>query len=216
MRRSQVFAPGLCSTPVPAGTSSPSNRVGGRSAGSNRRVMLSNNISSVNGTVSENVPVASRRRLVDNGGGIQRQLQQQQPVIVSRVASKISKRKASSPKRLSSTKKSHSRKAVPAGVRALQEIRQLQKSTDLLIRKLPFSRVVREIAHNLDRVTGQDKIKEMRWQAPAIACLHEASEAFLCDIFRMINLIAMHSRRVTVMPRDLDLLSHLRPDIGRH
>jgi histone H3 len=85
---------------------------------------------------------------------------------------------------------------------ALREIRRYQKSSDLLIRKLPFQRLVREIA-------GEFR-KELRFQSTAILALQEASEAYLVDLFQDTNLIAMHARRVTIMPRDIQLARRIR------
>ncbi|KAK7497016.1 hypothetical protein BaRGS_00011752 [Batillaria attramentaria] len=84
------------------------------------------------------------------------------------------------------------------GVRALQEIRQYQKTTNLLIRKLPFSRVVREVAIDLFPLRA-----ELRWQATAILALQEAAEAFLVRMFEDSNLCAIHAKRVTIMPKDI-------------
>ncbi|XP_072045937.1 histone H3, embryonic-like [Amphiura filiformis] len=89
------------------------------------------------------------------------------------------------------------------GTRALMEIRQYQKSTTLLIRKLPFSRVAREIA---DLVSAEPKM----WKATAIMCLQEASEAFLVSLFEDTNLCAIHAKRVTIMPRDMQLARRIR------
>ena len=88
------------------------------------------------------------------------------------------------------------------GTVALREIRRYQKSTELLIRKLPFQRLVREIAHEY-RV-------DLRFQSAAIYALQEASEAFLVGLFEDANLCAMHGKRVTIMKRDLDLARRLR------
>ncbi|KAM7204020.1 centromeric DNA-binding histone H3-like protein cse4 [Naviculisporaceae sp. PSN 640] len=91
------------------------------------------------------------------------------------------------------------------GTRALKEIRRYQQSTDLLLRKLPFARVVREIAANL-RPEGE----EMRWQSQAIQALQEASEAFLVHLFEDTNLCAIHAKRVTIMQKDIQLARRIR------
>ncbi|WIA20546.1 hypothetical protein OEZ85_004938 [Tetradesmus obliquus] len=57
------------------------------------------------------------------------------------------------------------------GTVALREIRKYQKSTELLIRKLPFQRLVREIA--------QDFKTDLRFQSSAVLALQEAAEAYL-------------------------------------
>eukprot|EP01083_Nonionella_stella_P264961 898121_1 len=83
------------------------------------------------------------------------------------------------------------------GTIALREIRKYQKSTELLIRKLPFQRLVREIA--------QDYKKDLRFQSHAILALQEASEAFLTQLFEDTQLCALHAKRVTIMPKDIKL-----------
>ena len=90
------------------------------------------------------------------------------------------------------------------GTVALREIRRYQKSTELLIRKLPFQRLVREIA--------QDFKTDLRFQASAIMALQEASEAYLVSLFEDANLAAIHAKRVTIMPKDLSLVRRIRPD----
>ena len=84
------------------------------------------------------------------------------------------------------------------GTVALREIRRYQKSCELLIRKLPFQRLVREIA--------QDFKTDLRFQSAAIMALQEASEAFLVGLFEDANLAAIHAKRVTIMPKDLKLI----------
>ena len=88
------------------------------------------------------------------------------------------------------------------GTVALREIRRYQKSTDLLIRKLPFQRFVREIA--------QDYKTDMRFQASALAALQEAAEAYLVGLFEDTNLAALHAKRVTIMPQDMQLARRVR------
>ena len=88
------------------------------------------------------------------------------------------------------------------GTVALREIRKYQKSTDLLIRKLPFQRLVKEIA--------QDYKSDLRFQSTAVLCLQEASEAYLVGLFVDVNLCAIHGGRVTIMPRDMHLARRIR------
>ena len=80
---------------------------------------------------------------------------------------------------------------------ALREIHCYQKSTELLIRKLPFNRLVREIA--------QDFKTDLRFQAQAILALQEAAEAYLVGLFEDTNLCGIHAKRVTIMPKDIQL-----------
>ena len=89
------------------------------------------------------------------------------------------------------------------GTVALREIRKFQKSTNLLIRKLPFQRLVREILYN-------DLKKDLKFQSTAILCLQEASEAYLINLFEWTNLAAIHAKRVTIMPKDMQLARRIR------
>ena len=91
------------------------------------------------------------------------------------------------------------------GTVALREIRKFQKSTDLLIRKLPFQKVVREIA-------GEFK-SDLRFQSQAVLALQEAAEAYLVGLFEDTNLCAIHAKRVTIMPKDMQLARRIR---GEH
>ncbi|KAF9524581.1 histone-fold-containing protein, partial [Crepidotus variabilis] len=88
------------------------------------------------------------------------------------------------------------------GTVALREIRRYQKSTELLIRKLPFQRLVREIA--------QDFKTDLRFQSSAVMALQEAAEAYLVSLFEDTNLAAIHAKRVTIQPKDLALARRLR------
>ena len=93
------------------------------------------------------------------------------------------------------------------GTVALREIRRFQKSTDLLIRKAPFQRLVREITEELF------KNKELRFQSLSVLALQEALEAYLICMFEDTNLAALHAKRVTIMPRDILLARRLRGKI---
>ncbi|PWA81313.1 histone H3 [Artemisia annua] len=88
------------------------------------------------------------------------------------------------------------------GTVALREIRKYQKSTELLIRKLPFQRLVREIA--------QDFKTDLRFQSHAVLALQEAAEAYLVGLFEDTNLCAIHAKRVTIMPKDIQLARRIR------
>ncbi len=92
------------------------------------------------------------------------------------------------------------------GTRALREIRQFQRSTDLLIRKLPFARLVKEILRDHFARPGQ----EYRWQATALLALQEATEAYLVSLFEDANLCAIHAKRVTIMKRDIQLARRIK------
>ncbi|KAH7418797.1 histone H3 variant CENP-A [Cadophora sp. MPI-SDFR-AT-0126] len=91
------------------------------------------------------------------------------------------------------------------GTKALREIRRYQQSTELLMSKLSFSCVVREIAKDF-RPDGM----EFRWQSDAIKALQEAGEAFLVHLFEDTNLLAMHTKRVTITQKDMQLARRIR------
>ena len=88
------------------------------------------------------------------------------------------------------------------GTAALREIRRYQKSTELLIKKLPFQRLVKEIAHAFK--------PDVRFESHAIMAIQEASEAYLTKLFEDTNLCAIHAKRVTIMPKDMALAKRIR------
>ena len=89
------------------------------------------------------------------------------------------------------------------GTVALRQIRHYQKSTELLIRKLPFARLCQEISMECAS-------KALRWQPNAITALQEASEAYLIGMMEDANLEAIHGKRVTIMPKDVVLARRIR------
>lgn len=88
------------------------------------------------------------------------------------------------------------------GTVALREIRKYQKTTDLQLRKLPFQRLVREIA--------QDFKNDLRFQSTAILALQEAAEAFLTNNFEDSYLCTLHAKRVTLKPQDMALTGRIK------
>ena len=90
------------------------------------------------------------------------------------------------------------------GTVALREIRKYQKSTELLLRKGPFQRLVREIAG--------DYVGEKKFQSQALMALQEATESFMVSMFEDSNLCALHAKRVTIMPKDMVLARRIRGD----
>ena len=88
------------------------------------------------------------------------------------------------------------------GTVALREIRKHQKSTELLLPRLPFQRLVRAAA-------AKHK-KDLRFRASALLALQEASEAYLVSLFEDSNLCVLHAKRVTVMMRDIQLARRIR------
>ena len=127
------------------------------------------------------------------------------------------------------------------GTVALREIRRYQRSTDLLIRRAPFQRLVREIANPLGIFTLYSLLlfflcwqfffsspirltrlwiyflachivgtKELRFQSLALVALQEACETYLVGLFEDANLAALHAKRVTIMPKDINLARRIR------
>ncbi|XP_010342111.2 histone H3.3A-like [Saimiri boliviensis] len=88
------------------------------------------------------------------------------------------------------------------GTVALREIRRYHRSTELLIRKLPFQRLVREIAQGFKT--------DLRFQSTAIDALQEASEAYLVGLSEDTNLCAIHAKHVTIVPKDIQLGCRIR------
>lgn len=88
------------------------------------------------------------------------------------------------------------------GTVALREVRKYQKSTELLIKKLPFQRLVREIARNIK--------SDLCFQSHAVLALQEAAEAYLVGLFKDTNLCAIHAKRVTIRPKDIQLARRIR------
>mmetsp|Transcript_34919 Transcript_34919/g.62784 ORF Transcript_34919/g.62784 Transcript_34919/m.62784 type:complete len:153 (+) Transcript_34919:60-518(+) len=133
------------------------------------------------------------------------------------ISHKRAARKSKSPKKLGSiqaqsnrvgsssgqAQSSHKKHRFRPGTVALKEIRKYQKSTELLIRKIPFVRLVREISLEMLH-------QPYRWQAEAVLALQEASEDFLVHLFEDCNLCAIHAKRVTIMPKDLYLARRIR------
>merc|ERR1712096_441752 len=89
-----------------------------------------------------------------------------------------------------------------AGTLALREMRKYMKSTELLIKRAPFQRLVREIA--------QDYKQDLRFQSSGIMALQEATEAYLVGLFEDTNLCAIHAKRVTIMAKDMLLARRIR------
>ena len=85
------------------------------------------------------------------------------------------------------------------GTVALCEIRKYQKSSELLIRKIPFQRIVREI------VTSMFTNDNYRFQSTALLALQEASEDYLVRMFTQVSDLAIHGRRVTIKPEDIHI-----------
>ena len=121
------------------------------------------------------------------------------------------------PRKMLATKAARKSAPAPGGIKkphryrpgtvALRAIRKYQKSTEFLIRKAPFQRLVREItqAHKGD----------LRFQSSALGASQEASEAYLVGLFEDTNLCAIHAKRVTIMPKDIQLTRRIRRERER-
>ena len=93
-----------------------------------------------------------------------------------------------------------------AGTRALREIRKYQRSTELLLPKKSFQRLVKEVA--------QDYKNDLRFQSIAVAALQEAAEYFLVNLFEDTNLCAIHGTRVTIKAKDMQLAWRIKSGEG--
>lgn len=90
------------------------------------------------------------------------------------------------------------------GTVALREIKRYQKSTEMLIPRAPFQRLVRDICGGIDN--------ELRFQANALVALQEAAEAYVVGVLEDAGICAIHAKRVTVMKADMQLARRLRGD----
>ncbi|KAH7723552.1 Histone core [Aphelenchoides avenae] len=107
-------------------------------------------------------------------------------------------KKAPPPKPMPKRKRHHKK-----GALALKEIRKYQASTNLLIPRRPFMRVVRKVAEKFAK-------PDLRFQELALLALQEASEAYLTYLFEDSNTVALHAHRVTIMPNDIALVRRIR------
>jgi histone H3 len=112
---------------------------------------------------------------------------------------------SSKPKKAKKSEKKQKPQRYRPGQLALKEIRRYQRSTELLIRLAPFQRLVREIAQTFHR--------DLRFTASSLAVLQEAAESYLVGLFEDTNLCSIHAKRVTIMPRDIQLARRIR---GEH
>ena len=103
------------------------------------------------------------------------------------------------------------------GLLALREIRRYQQSTESLIKKTPFNKLIKEISQEYricPEGPGTPSV-QVRFQSTALAALQEAAENYLVGLFEDVNLLAVHAKRVTVMPRDIRLALRIRGDQSR-
>ena len=90
---------------------------------------------------------------------------------------------------------------------ALRDIRRLQKSTELLIPRRAFQRLVRDIS---DRIWHEFGHADLKFQTASLCALHEAAESYIVGLMEDTNICAVHAKRVTIMPRDMQLARRLR------
>ena len=85
---------------------------------------------------------------------------------------------------------------------------------ECLIKRTPFNKLIKEISQEY-RVClegpGTPSV-QVRFQSTALAALQEAAESYLVGLFEDVNLLAVHAKRVTVMPCDIRLALRIRGD----
>jgi histone H3 len=118
--------------------------------------------------------------------------------LATKAAQEIAKR------RMGGVKKPHRYRP---GTVALREIHKYQKSTELLIRKAPFQRLVSKIATDIKF--------DLRMQSTALLALQEALEAYLVCLFEDTNECALHGKCVTIMPKDMQLVQRIQGEKAR-
>ncbi|XP_026288585.1 uncharacterized protein LOC113213387 [Frankliniella occidentalis] len=89
------------------------------------------------------------------------------------------------------------------GSRALKEIKFLQRTTNLLIPKASFCRLVKEIINEMSH-------NQFRIQSLALSALQEAVEMYIVQFFEDSLLCSLHAKRVTLMVQDCCLMRRLR------
>ena len=90
-------------------------------------------------------------------------------------------------------------------LKALKEIKKYQSNTEMLIRRLPFQRVVKGMIQKVQ--------EDLRLQSTAILAMQEAGETFLVGVVEQYNLCMLHVKRVTIMPKDVQLVRHITGDV---
>ena len=93
----------------------------------------------------------------------------------------------------------------PPGTVALREIRKYQKSTELLIPKAAIGRLIKEVLGRPGLAVLDARVKR-----EAVVALQEGLEAYLVSLFEDTNLGAIHAKRVTIMPKDIQLALRIR------
>ncbi|GAU89567.1 hypothetical protein RvY_02104 [Ramazzottius varieornatus] len=144
-------------------------------------------------------------RIITRGDRFRTDLVADEPVVVRR-PKPGTKKIVDAGRRSTQTEKVIQKKRQKPGVLVLRDIRRLQNTTQSLIPRAPFSRLVREIA------LKSSVHADLRFQQAALQALQEAAEFYLISMFEDVNLCAVHGRRVTIMPRDISLTLKIRGD----
>jgi histone H3 len=96
------------------------------------------------------------------------------------------------------------------GTVALHQIHHYQKSTELLIHKMPFQHLAREVLQDLTKIGSIPCHDVSCFQSTSLLAMQESVEAFSVGFFEDANLCAIHAKRVTIMPKDMQLLLQIR------
>ncbi|KAH9417378.1 hypothetical protein DERP_007376 [Dermatophagoides pteronyssinus] len=88
--------------------------------------------------------------------------------------------------------------------RALQEIKFYQKTVGLLIPRLSFMRLVKQILDELRPEIGY------RWNTMALFALQEMTENYMVTLFEDLNVAALHTKRITIKVEDMELVRRIR------
>ena len=104
-------------------------------------------------------------------------------------------------------KKLEKQRKTQRGIQALKEIQKYQKGSNLLIQRVSFQRLVKEIV--------QKQWGDLKLQNSVVLALQEAGEAFLVGFMEQANLCAIHAKRVTIMPRDIQLAHRIWGDFKK-
>ena len=101
------------------------------------------------------------------------------------------------------------------GTVALREIRKYQRTTDLMIQKKPFYRLVKEIGNNVMGKIGIQKAKGMRYTKASLDTTQEIVESWMTTVLEDAQMVALHGRRVKVQVKDLMLVMRMRHETPR-
>ena len=96
-----------------------------------------------------------------------------------------------------------------AGTVALREIRRYQCSTECLIPKIAFQRLVREICQEMFQNTDMEGLL---FQSTALLALQESAEDYLVDLFGDCQVAAFHGKRITIQTSDIQIVRRFRKE----